>query len=460
MKIVVCGAGEVGSSIAEYLAGEGGDLTVIDQDADLVRQVADRLDVTAVIGHASHPDVLERAGTKDADMIIAVTYSDEVNMVACQIAHSIFKVPTKIARIRSQVYLQPMWADLYANNALPIDVIISPEVEVARAVKRRIETPGATDVISLADDKVRLIGVRCTADTPITSTPLRQLTSLFPDMKIVVVGIKRGDRVIIPRADDEMYDGDDVYFVVASDQCQRALAAFGHEEAATRRVVLLGGGNIGLFVAQQLEHDHPEINVKVVEFDRERAEYLGQSLHRTTVIHGDAMNPEILSEAGVHDAKTVIAVTHQDETNILASLLAKRKGAERVITLLNKSGYNSLVGGLGVDVIVNPRSITVSRILQHVRRGRIHSVYTVQDDFGELIEAEAMQTSGLVGKPLRELNLPVGTRIGAVIRKAKNQVIVPRGDSILEGGDRIVLFAAKDAVKQVEKLFSVRLEFF
>ncbi|MBL8628970.1 MAG: Trk system potassium transporter TrkA [Rhodospirillaceae bacterium] len=458
MKIIVCGAGEVGSSIAAYLAAEGGNITVIDQDASLVRQVAENLDVTAVIGHASHPDVLERAGIADADMIIAVTYSDEVNMVACEIAHSLFKVPTKIARIRSQVYLQPVWGDLFTTRGIPIDVVISPEVEVARAVKRRIETPGATEVISLADDKVRLVGVRCTADTPISATPLRQLTSLFPDLKIVVVGIKRGERVIIPRADDEMYDGDDVYFVVASDQCQRALATFGHEEEATRRVVILGGGNIGLFVAEQLERDHPEINTKIIEFDRARAEFLAQTLKSTTVLHGDAMDPGILSEAGVHDAKTVVALTHQDETNILASLLAKRKGAERVITLLNKSGYNSLVGSLGVDVIVNPRSVTVSRILQHVRRGRIHAVHTVQDDFGELIEAEAMQTSGLVGKPLRELNLPSGTRIGAVIRKG--QVIVPRGTSIVETGDRIVLFAAKSAVKQVEKLFSVRLEYF
>jgi len=458
MKIVICGAGEVGSSIAKYLSEEGGNLTIVDQDAELVREVSQNLDVTGVIGHASHPDVLERAGIADADMIIAVTYSDEVNMVACEIAHSMFKVPTKIARIRSQVYLRPEWADLYTNKAIPIDVIISPEVEVARAVKRRIETPGATDVIPLADDKVRLVGVRCNADTPITATPLRQLTSLFPDLKIVVVGIKRNDRVIIPRGDDEMFDGDDVYFVVASDQCQRALAAFGHEEAATRRAVILGGGNIGLFVAQQLEADHPEIKLKIIELDRERAEYLAQTLHHTIVIHGDVMSPEILAEAGVAGAGTVIAVTQNDETNILASLLAKKKGALRTVSLVNKSGYNTLVSSLGIDVIVNPRSITVSRILQHVRRGRIHSVYTIQDDFGELIEAEAMQTSGLVGKPLRELNLPTGTRIGVLIRKG--QVIVPRGDTMVEGGDRIMMFAAKDAVKQVEKLFSVRLEFF
>ena len=458
MKIVICGAGEVGSSIAKYLSEEGGNLTVIDQDADLVRQISQNLDVRGVIGHASHPDVLERAGIADADMIIAVTHSDEVNMVACKIAHHMFKVPTKIARIRSQVYLQPMWAELYTNKAIPIDVIISPELEVARAVKRRIETPGAIDVIPLADDKVRLVGVRCTADTPITATPLRQLTSLFPDMKIVIVGIKRNDRVIIPRGDDEMYDDDEVYFVVESDQCQRALSAFGHEEVAIRSSVILGGGNIGLFVAQQLEADHPEINLKIVEFDLARAEFLSETLNRTTVLHGDALSPEILAEAGVAGAGTVIAVTQNDETNILASLLAKKRGALRTVTLINKSKYNTLVSGLGVDVVVNPRSITVSRILQHVRRGRIHSVYNLQDDFGELIEAEAMQTSGLIGKPLRQLNLPTGTRIGALIRKGK--VIVPRGETTVNSGDRIIMFVAKGAVKHVEKLFSVRLEFF
>ncbi|MDX2222563.1 MAG: Trk system potassium transporter TrkA [Rhodospirillaceae bacterium] len=458
MKIVICGAGEVGSSIARYLSREGADITVIDQMPALVRQLAESIDVTAVVGHASHPDVLERAGLRDADMIIAVTYSDEVNMIACEIAHSQFKVPTKIARIRSQEYLQPVWADLFTDRGIPIDVIISPEVEVARAVKRRIEVPGALDIIPLADDKVRLVGVRCTADTPILSTPLRQLTDLFPDLQIVIVGIKRGDRVIVPKAEDEMYEGDAVYFVVASDQCKRALSAFGHEEPSARRVVILGGGNIGLFVATQLEHDHPEITVKIVERDRDRADEIAKHVKRAVVINGDVMDPAVLSEAGVANAEVAIAVTNFDEINILSSLLAKQKGAKRTISLVNNSGYNTLVGDLQIDVVVNPRSITVSQILQHVRRGRIHSVYSVQEDFGELIEADALQTSPMVGKPLREVNLPDGIRFGAAIRKGK--LIVPRGDTVLAAGDRIVLFAAKDSVKKVEKMFSVRLEYF
>jgi trk system potassium uptake protein TrkA len=277
-------------------------------------------------------------------------------------------------------------------------------------------------------------------------------------MHISVVGIKRGDRAIVPKADDEMFEGDHVYFVVPSDECQRALAAFGHEEPAARSIVILGGGNIGLFVAQQIEREHPEINVKIVELDRERAEFLSKEFKKTIVIHGDVMDPEILAEAGVKNAETAIAVTQHDEINVLSSLLAKRKGAQRVITLLNKTDYNTLTGDLEIDAIVNPRVITVSKILQHVRRGRIHSVHSVQDDFGELIEADALQTSPIVGKPLREVNLPSGTRIGAVVRKGK--VIAPRGETVIETGDRVILFAAKEAVKKVEKLFSVRLEYF
>lgn len=458
MKVVICGAGEVGSNIARYLAAEANDVTVVDQSADLIRQLSDSLDVAGLVGYASQPDVLERAGIEDADMIIAVTLTDEVNMIACQVAHSLFGVPTKIARIRSQSYLQPLWSQMFTRDHMPIDVVISPEVEIARAVTRRLEVPGATEVIPLSKDKVRLIGVRITEDTPLINTPLRQLTSLFPEMQIIVVGIKRGDTSIIPHAEDEMFPGDDVYFVVASDQCERAMSAFGHEEPETRRAVIFGGGNVGLFLAQELEREHPEINVKIIEFNRARAETVSATLENTVVINGSILEPEILYEAGVDKAETVIAVTEDDETNILASLLAKKCGAQRAVTLVNKSTYNPLMGPLGVDVVVNPRSITVSQILSHVRRGRVHAVYSVQEDFGELIEADALETSTLVGKPLTEVDLPGNTRFGAIIRD--DQVIVPRPDTVVRGGDRIILFAAKDAVRKVEKLFSVRLEYF
>lgn len=458
MKVVICGAGEVGSNIARYLAAEANDVTVVDQSATLIRQLSDSLDVSGLVGHASQPDVLERAGIEDADMIIAVTLTDEVNMIACQVAHSLFGVPTKIARIRSQSYLQPLWSGMFTRDHIPIDVVISPEVEIARAVTRRLEVPGATEVIPLSKDKVRLIGVRITEDTPLINTPLRQLTSLFPEMQIIVVGIKRGDTSIIPHAEDEMFPGDDVYFVVASDQCERAMSAFGHEEPETRRAVIFGGGNVGVFLAQELEREHGEINVKIIEVNRARAETVSSMLDNTVVINGSILEPEILYEAGVDKAETVIAVTEDDETNILASLLAKKCGAQRAITLVNKSTYNPLMGPLGVDVVVNPRSITVSQILSHVRRGRVHAVYSVQEDFGELIEADALETSTLVGKPLKDVNLPGNARFGAIIRD--DQVIVPRPNTVVSGGDRIILFAAKDAVRHVEKLFSVRLEYF
>ena len=458
MKVIICGEGEVGYNIARYLAVEGNDITVIDQSRELIRRVTESLDVAGLIGHASKPDVLDRAGIKDTEMIIAVTQTDEVNMVACQVAHSLFAVPTKIARIRSQSYLQPVWSQMFARDHLPIDVVISPEIEIAHAVTRRLEVPGAMEVIPLSDDKVRLIGVRIDEDTPLINTPLRQLTSLFPDLDIIIVGIKRGDSSIVPHAEDEMFPGDEAYFVVPTDQCKRAMAAFGHEEPETRRAVICGGGAVGLFLAQELEQKHPEINTKIIESNLERAQIISGELGNTVVINGSVLETEILNESGVDKAEAVITVTNDDETNILSSLLSKKCGAHRTIALVNKSTYNTLMGPLGIDVVVNPRSITVSQVLSYVRKGRIHAVHSIQENFGELIEADALDTSSLVGLPLKDVNLPNNTRFGAIVRK--EQIIVPGPNTIVEGGDRIILFAAKEAVSKVEKLFSVRLEYF
>ncbi|MCR6632169.1 MAG: Trk system potassium transporter TrkA [Magnetospirillum sp.] len=458
MKVIVCGAGQVGFNIAHYLASENNDVTVIDQRPELIRKITDTLDVQAVLGHASQPSVLEQAGASDADMIIAVTHADEVNMVACQVAHSLFEVPTKIARVRSQSYLQPMWATLFSREHLPIDVIISPEIEVARAITRRLQVPGAIDVIPLAGDKVRLIGVRCDQQTPLINTPLRQLTVLFPDLNIVVIGIVRDGKPIVPTAEDQMLEGDEVYFVVDTQHVGRALSAFGREDQEARRIVIFGGGNIGLFLTQQIEAEYPNATVKVVELDKERAEYVAKTLSRTVVLNGDVLDPEILAEASVAAAETVVSVTNDDETNILAALLAKRTGARRAMTLINKTSYKTLVGPLGIDVVINPRTITVSNILQHVRRGRIHAVHSLHEGFGELIEADALETSNLVGKPLREVKLPNGVLLGAVVRDGT--VISPRGNTVVQAGDRVVLFATAEAVKKVEKMFSVRLEYF
>ncbi|NQU57008.1 MAG: Trk system potassium transporter TrkA [Rhodospirillales bacterium] len=458
MKIIVCGAGQVGSSIARQLSMENNDVTIVDQSAKLVSRITDTLDVQGIVGHASRPDILERAGAEDADMIIAVTYADEVNMVACQVAHSLFDVPTKIARVRHQSYLKPIWANLFSRDHLPIDVIISPEIEVAHAVTRRLQVPGAFEMIPMADDKVRLLGVRCGEECPLVHTPLRQLTQLFPDLNIVIVGLMRENVPIVPTGDDQMLPGDEVYFVVDTQHLPRAMAAFGHEETEARRLLIFGAGNIGLFLAQQLEKEFPWVRTKLIENDLARAEAVAGQLEKTVVLHGDVLDPEILEEANAGAAETVVAVTNDDETNILASLLAKRHGSKRVITLLNKSSYEPLVAPLGIDVVVSPRNITVSTILQHVRRGRIHSVHTLREGFGELIEAEALETSPLVNIPLKDVNLPPGVLLGAIVRG--DEIITPRGNTVVQVGDRIVLFAAPDQVRNVEKMFSVQFEFF
>lgn len=458
MKVIVCGAGQVGYNIARHLALESNDVTVVDQSPELVRRINDNLDVNGIVGQASHPAVLDQAGARDSDMLIAVTATDEVNMVACQVAHSIFEVPTKIARIREQGYLSPLWANLFFRDNMPIDVIISPEIEVARAVTRRLQVPGAFEMIPLVEDKVKLIGVRCDDDCPLVNTPLRQLTQLFPDLSIVIIGLMRDGQPIVPTSEDQMLPGDEVYFVVDSEQVGRAMAAFGHEETEARRLLIFGGGNIGFFLAQEIEREHHWVRTKIIESDRERAESIAGKLEKTMVIQGNVLDSEILEEAGVATTETVIAVTNDDETNILASLLAKRYGCQRAITLINKGTYENLINSLEIDVTVSPRNITVSTILQHIRRGRIHSVHTLREGFGELIEAEALETSELVGRPLKEVNLPSGVLLGAIVRDG--QMICPGGSTVVEPHDRIVLFAAAEVIRKVEKMFSVQLEYF
>lgn len=457
MKIIVCGAGQVGSNIARYLAQEGNHVTVIDQSAELIQRIHDTLDVQAMVGHAAHPDALEAAGAGEADMVIAVTHIDEVNMISCQVASALFNVPVKIARVRAQSYLNPMWADLFSREHLPIDLIISPEIEVARAITRRVQTPGALDMINLADGKVRAVGVLCAENCPIVHTPLRLLTGLFPDLIIEIVAIIRNDKPIIPDGDDQMLPGDEVYFVCDSRHLQRAMAAFGHEEAEARRIIIVGGGNIGLFLAQELEAKHPHVSARLVEANRTRAQFVAQQLSKTIVLHGDGLEAEILDEAGVGACEAVVAVTNDDEGNVLASLLAKRYGCKRAVTLINKTTYSSLVTPLGIDAVVSPRAITVSKILQYVRRGRIRAVHSLREGFAELIEAEALETSAVVNMPLKDVDLPSGVIVGAIVRG--DEVIIPRPATVIKPHDRVIILAAVEHVKKVEKMFAVRLEF-
>lgn len=458
MKVIICGAGQVGEGIAERLAAEGNEVSIVDSSANLVQRVNDMLDVRAIHGHGAHPDSLAQAGASEADMIIAVTRYDEVNMVACQVAHTLFDIPTKIARLRSQSYLKKEWSRLFSREHMPIDFIISPEMEVGEMVMRRLALPGAFETVSFADGRVSVLGVNCDADCPVIDTPLRQLSDLFPDLPAVVVAIAREGRLFVPHSDDQLMAGDDAYVVAPVEQVARVLQIFGHEEPRARRIIIAGGGNIGLYVAKAVEARESNMRVKILESNKERAVEIAERLERTVILHGSSLSEELLREADAMSADTIMALTHNDQVNILTSVLAKQLGCERSLCLTNNAGYANIIRSLGIDAQVNPRAITVSRILQHVRRGRIRAVHSIHNGAGEVVEAEALETAPVVGKPLRELGLSEGIRFGAILRN--DEIIIPNGDTELESKDRAILFASTQQIKEVEMLFRVSLEYF
>lgn len=458
MRVIVCGAGLVGSSIAEYLAAEGNQITVIEQDAETAARMSDKLDVRVIVGHAILPDVLEQADASNCEMIVAVTQNDEINIMACQVAHSLFDVPTKIARVRHQSFLNPAYASLFSRDHIPIDTIISPEIELAQAIVRRLHAPGAIDSVSLADGKVRMLTVAITPDTPILDTPLRQLLKLFPDLVASFIGIVRNDKAFIPSIDDMLQAGDVAHLVCDERHTNRVLATLGHTEPEARQIVIAGGGNVGLYLAEQIEREFSGVKVKVIERNPDRAQYIADRLNKTIVLNGDVLDLEMLEEAQISSAETFVCITDDDETNILASLLAKRHGCGRSITLINKSTYTPLVSTLGIDAVVNPRVITVSRILQLVRRGRIRSLYNLRDGFAELLELEALEGSAVANHSLRDLRLPEGVTIGCIVHN--DEVLRPWPDTVIRAQDRVILLAGKDRIREVERMFSVRADFF
>lgn len=458
MKVIVCGAGQVGFNIAKYLAEQQNDVTVIDRSPELIRKISESLDVKAVVGHASDPHQLELAGAADTEMLIAVTISDEVNMIACQVAHSLFNVPTKIARIRNQVYLKSKWRDLFSRSHLPIDVIISPELEVARALLRRIEVPGAFNMMPFMDGKVRVIGLVLDENCPVINTPLRQLTELFPKLQTTVVGVIRAGKIFVPRSDDTLHVDDSIYIAVESSVTERAMAVFGHEEKSAQRTIVVGGGNVGLFLSQLLEEYSPNMNLKVIEYNTERANYIAEKLDTAIVINGDALDREILQQANIEQTDTIISVADDDEVNILSALLAKQQGCQRSITLMNNPIYANLVGSIGIDVALDPREMTVSSILRHVRRGRIRDLHSICNGNAEVIEAEVIEGADVAGKKIGDLRMHSDVRFGLIEREG--EIIVPHADTQLEHGDRVVIVALLEAVKKIEHLFSARVEMF
>ena len=458
MRVIVCGAGQVGSSIAKQLAREGNEVVLVDQDAKLIQKINDTQDVRAQYGYASHPNVLAKAGLADADMMIAVTYSDEVNMIACQVAHSLFDVPVKIARVRHRDYLNSDWQALYSTAHLPIDVIISPEMEVAETILRRLHVPGAIDMIPFDDDLMRVVTVRCEGDCPMNNLPLSIVADRLKALNVRVVGVSHDNMFMLPTPELILKPEDMVYIACDTKDMQAVMSLFGHDETEARRIVILGGGNVGHYVAKTLESEDQYTRVKIIELDKERAQEIAQELDNTTVINGSGLDKDILAECGIDTVETIIAVSNDDKVNILASLLAKRYGCKRSISLVNNNAYIPLLGNLGVDVIVNPRESTVSSILQHVRRGKIRSIHSVHDGAAEIIEIDVVSSSAFLGKRPEALGLPKGVDFAAIIRQKK--VIIADDDTIIQEGDHVVILCMSEAVKKLEKYLSERLELF
>ncbi len=458
MKVIICGAGQVGWQIARQLSGEKNDVTVVDNNPDLVRRATDTLDVQGVTGFASHPDVLDRAGARDADMIIAATYSDEVNMVTCQVAHSVFDVTRKIARIRAQTYLSPAYADIYRRDALPIDVVISPEREVAEAALQRLAAPATFDTESFMGGRVQLIGIALDEDCPVLNTPLRQLTDLFSTLRAIVVGVRREDRLFAPEPGDQLFDGDQIYVLTHVDDVNRTLEIFGKSIKRQERIVIVGGGNVGLAVAEALERRTSRVRVKVIERNRARAEVAADRLERTIVLNGDGMDIDLLLEANVDRADAILVVTDDDKTNMLVSVRAKSAGCPMAIALVNDPTLVPLMAALDIDAYINPRATTVSSILRHVRHGRVRAIYSIGDSEAEVIEAHVLSTSPISGQLIRDIDFPEGVLVGALMKGDK--VVKPTGDTRIEEGDVVALFAMAKDVPEVERLLQVSIDFF
>ncbi|MBL9059747.1 MAG: Trk system potassium transporter TrkA [Mangrovicoccus sp.] len=458
MKIIICGAGQVGWQIARHLAGERNDVTIVDSDGALVRRATDQLDVKGVTGFASHPDVLARAGAEDADMIIAATHADEVNMVTCQVAHSVFGVQRKIARLRAQSYLSAISSDLYRREHMPIDVVISPEREVAEAALQRLAAPATFDVESFLDDELQLLGITLDADCPVLDTPLRHLTELFSTLRAMVVGIRRGGRLYVPDAGAELAAGDAIYVFAHAEDADRTLEAFGKVTARTSRVVILGAGNVGLAVAQALEKGRERVRVTLIERSRTVAEQAAEALERTVVLHGDGLSAVLLAEANIAGSDAILAVTDDDKTNLLAAVRAKSLGCPMAISLINDPALIPLLAPLSIDAHINPRATTVSSILRHVRHGRVRNVYSLGDAEAEVIEAQVLKSAAIAGAAVRDIDLSAGVILGPV-RKA-GKVVIPAGDTRIEEGDIVTFFALAAEVPAVERLLQVSFDYF
>ena len=460
MNIIICGAGRVGFTISKLLSEQGHSITVIDQSSEDIQKINDSLDVKAIVGKATFPSILEKANASETDMIIAVTRNDEINMLICQIAFSIFKIPKKIARIRSQDYLNPKFTRVYSKENLPIDVIISPEIEIAKSIQRKLEAPGALDSVPFAENRIRLLEILIKENCKSINIKFNELTKKYPKLDANIVGINRDEKFFIPKKTDSVKKNDKIYVIINSSQMGETLEAFGHDEKISKKILIIGGGNIGHNLAKNIEDTLDTVRVKIVEKNKERAEYLAKDLNDTIVINGDGLDEEVLTEANLDEAETVLALTNDDEDNLMVSVLVekftkdqKKKDEKRTMALINKPNYSLLQSSLKIDDLIDPRMNTVSSILKHIHKGTIENAYTISNGEYEVIEAEIIETSELINKELKNSNLPEEIRIGAVLRDDK--IIIPRSNFVFLKDDKVVFLAKKDSISVVENIFRI-----
>ncbi len=442
MKIIILGAGQVGSSVAANLCNEANDITVVDRNPVCLQALQDRFDLRGVLGHGSHPEILARAGAQDADMIVAVTNSDEVNMIACQVAYTLFRTPTKIARVRETQYQKA--TELFAQEALPIDVLISPEQEVTDYIRRLIEFPGALQVLDFAHGRVQLVAHK-----------LNELTEQLPGVETRVVAIYRRHEAIIPNGDTVIETGDDVFFVAAPKHIRAVMSEFQRLDSPNKRVIIAGGGNIGKRLAVALEK---QCNIKIIESNADRAQQISEELKHAYVLLGDAADEELLIEENIDQTDVFCALTNADEANIISSMLAKRLGARTVMALINRAAYVDLVQRDIIDIAISPQQATIGSLLAHVRRGDVVKVHALRRGAAEAIAHGDRNSSQVVGRSLDDIELPPGTTIGAVVRG--DAVIMAHHDTVIEAEDHVIMIVTnKRHVRDVERLFQVSVTF-
>jgi trk system potassium uptake protein TrkA len=456
MKIIILGAGQVGSTVAEGLAGEANDITVVDRSPQLLATLQEQTGIRTLVGHASHPDVLKLAGIDDADMLLAVTNSDEVNMIACQVAHSLFHTPIRLARVRSPDYMAH--PRLFRPEAVPINFIINPEQLVTTFIEHLIESPGVLQILDFAGGMAQLVAVQAQHGGALVGKALHTLNQWKPAAETRVVAIFRHDRAIVPEGNTVIEAGDEVFFLAAHKHIRTLVTAFRQSDKRNRRVIIAGGGNIGKRLAASIESDYL---VKLIELDRQRCHALAESLHRAIVLHGDAADEDLLKQEGIENTDIFCAVTNDDEANILSAMLARHLGVRKVVAIINRPSYAELAEGTAVDIAITPAQITIGALLTYIRRGDVVAVHSLRRGAAEAIELIAhgdRATSLVVGRRIQELPLPHGTTVGAIIREDK--LIFPSGDSVLESEDHVILFLAdKRKIADVERLFQVSITF-